>query len=112
MDTMNLLRMTLARAICDDMDCEDCKECFNVEECPCNEFDHDTRVNFVKALVDRLNIGPVDLGDLEDMKVEDLLKVIDEAMINREAGNVDEPAMLEDYPVDYRAIAEEIEMPF
>lgn len=112
MDAMNLLKMTLARATCDDMGCDDCKELFNTTECPCEEFDRDTRVNFAKSLLDKLNIGPVDLGELEDMKVDDLLKVINESMVSREEGNVDEPAMLEDHPVDYRAIAEEIEMPF
>ncbi len=114
MDALNLLKMTLARATCDDFDCENCKELFNTTECPCEDFDYDTRMSFVKALVNRLNLGPADLGDLEDMKVEDLLKVIDEAMVNRkeQLGNVDEPEMLEDHPVDYRAIAEEIEMPF
>ena len=112
MDALNLLKMTLARAICDDMDCENCKELFKTEECPTSEFDYDTRVGFVKSLLNRLNLGPVDLGDLEDMKVEDLLKVINESMANREEGNADEPAMLEDHPVDYRTIAEEIEMPF
>ena len=108
MDALNLLKMTLARATCDDMGCDDCKELFNTTECPCEEFDRDTRVNFAKSLLEKLNIGPVDLGDLEDMKVDDLLKVINESMVR----NVDEPAMLEDHPVDYRAIAEEIEMPF
>ena len=120
MDAVNLLKMTLARSICDDMDCEECKECFNTEECPTSDFDYDTRVDFVKSLVHKLNIGPVDLGELEEMNVDDLLKIVNEVGSYREEqlGNVDEPTMLEDYPVqpiptiDYTAIAEEIEMPF
>lgn len=112
MDAMNLLKMILARAICDDMNCEDCKELFNTTDCPTAELDYDTRVDFVKSLLEKLNIGQTDLGKLDDINIDDLLKLVNEAAVSREEGNVDEPAILEDHPVDYRAIAEEIEMPF
>ena len=78
MDTIEYLKKLVANSICDCVDCTQCKSLFNAEECPAEDFNPDKRISLARGFAEKLNVGPVDLGELKDLNVDDLLKLVTE----------------------------------
>ena len=79
MDGLTALRSVLTRVLCDEFSCTECKELLcSGEQCPNDILDWEDKVTFCKILAENLKVGPCDLGDLEDVKVEDLFAILEE----------------------------------
>lgn len=78
MKAVEYLKNIIAFSTCDGIECDECKRRFNVTECPIEDFGLDIRVVLGKAFLEKLNVGPVDLGELEEPNVDELLRLVNE----------------------------------
>ena len=79
MDGLTVLRSVLARILCDELPCTECKNLLcSGESCPNDVVDWEDKVTFCKILAQKLKIGPCDLGELEDVKIEDLFAILED----------------------------------
>ncbi len=79
MNPVDILKSILAHYVCDSIRCDDCKRLFDMDSCPSDRFDYDTRCDFAKELAKVLQNGSVDLGEIQDLQVDDLLRVVQDA---------------------------------
>ena len=78
MKAVEYLKKLIAFSACDGVECTDCKRRFGATECPIDDFVLSTRTDLGKVFMEKLNVGPVDLGELEELNVDELLKLVSE----------------------------------
>lgn len=99
MDGLTVLRSILTRVLCDELPCTECKNLLcSGENCPNDVTDWEEKVAFCKTFAEKLKIGPCDLGDLEDVKVEDLFAILEETGRQFTAQKEQEPSVTDEEP--------------
>ena len=113
MDAIEYLKKIVANSICDCADCTECKSLFNAEECPARDFNSDERMSLARVFAEKLNVGPVDLGELKDLNVDDLLKLVTEVTESYMPTEEPQREVHDDEPfAGHVRIVDEVEMPF
>ncbi len=105
MKAVEYLKKLIGFSICDIISCAECKEQLGVTECPIDDFQPRVRVDLGKVFAEKLALGPVDLGELEELNVDELLRLVTEITENY-VPNEEQPRRTEHVRFD------DIEMPF
>ena len=99
MDGLTILRSVLTRVLCDEFSCDECKNLLcSGDNCPNDVTDWEDKVAFCKILAENLKAGPCDLGELEDVKVEDLFAILEESGRQLTVQKEQEPDVIDEEP--------------